>query len=112
VIHHGGIGTTAQCFAAGVPQLIMPMAHDQPDNAARVKRLGVGDYLYPRLFKWQRVAKVLTGMMGSAEMRAACGVLKRKVDEQMPPDAVTQIINEMAERALRIRQINGPGVPC
>src|SRR5438445_634188 len=48
VVHHGGIGTTSQCFRAGVPQLIMPMAHDQPDNAARVKRMGVGDYLYPK----------------------------------------------------------------
>lgn len=112
VIHHGGIGTTAQCFAAGVPQLMMPMAHDQPDNAARVKRLGVGDYLYPRMFKWQRVAKVLKGMMGSEEVRTACEGVKRKVSEQMPPGAVTQIVNEIAERALRIRQINGPGVPC
>lgn len=42
VAHHGGIGTTAQAFAAGVPQLIVPIAHDQPDNAARVAGLGCG----------------------------------------------------------------------
>ncbi len=34
IVHHGGVGTTAQCLAAGTPQLIMPMAHDQPDNGA------------------------------------------------------------------------------
>src|SRR5262249_32355180 len=39
VVHHGGIGTTSQCLAAGVPQLIMHMAHDQPDNAARILKL-------------------------------------------------------------------------
>ena len=32
VVHHGGIGTTAKCIAAGVPQLIIPRSHDQPDT--------------------------------------------------------------------------------
>jgi rhamnosyltransferase subunit B len=41
-VHHGGIGTTSQCLAAGVPQLVVPMSLDQPDNADRVARLGVG----------------------------------------------------------------------
>lgn len=42
IVHHGGIGTTAQALRAGRPQLVTPMAHDQFDNAARVKRLGAG----------------------------------------------------------------------
>lgn len=41
-VHHGGIGTTSQCLAAGLPQLVVPMSLDQPDNADRVKRFGVG----------------------------------------------------------------------
>jgi rhamnosyltransferase subunit B len=41
-VHHGGIGTVAQCLAAGIPQLVVAMALDQPDNALRVQRLGVG----------------------------------------------------------------------
>jgi len=50
VVHHGGIGTTAKCIAAGVPQLIVPRSHDQPDNARRIARLGLGGTLtYPRL---------------------------------------------------------------
>lgn len=35
VVHQGGVGTTGQALRAGVPQLIVPFAHDQPDNAAR-----------------------------------------------------------------------------
>lgn len=42
VVHHGGIGTTAQAIAAGIPQLIMPLAWDQYDNADRVTKLKVG----------------------------------------------------------------------
>jgi rhamnosyltransferase subunit B len=40
IVHQGGIGTTAQALRAGIPTLIMPYSHDQPDNAARVERLG------------------------------------------------------------------------
>lgn len=40
-IHHGGAGTTAHAMRAGKPTVIVPFAHDQFDNAARAKRLGV-----------------------------------------------------------------------
>ncbi|MFM7231550.1 MAG: glycosyltransferase, partial [bacterium] len=42
VVHQGGIGTTAQALRAGRPTLVVPFSHDQPDNAMRVVRLGVG----------------------------------------------------------------------
>jgi rhamnosyltransferase subunit B len=42
IVHQGGIGTTAQAMRSGRPMLVMPYAHDQPDNAYRVTRLGIG----------------------------------------------------------------------
>lgn len=45
VVHSGGIGTTAQALRAGRPQLVVPFGFDQPDNARRIRRLGVGDVL-------------------------------------------------------------------
>jgi rhamnosyltransferase subunit B len=45
LVHHGGIGTTAEALRAGTPQLVVPLAHDQFDNAARVRALGVGTFL-------------------------------------------------------------------
>jgi len=42
IVHHGGIGTTSKAFAAGIPQLVIPLAHDQHDNAARIERIGAG----------------------------------------------------------------------
>jgi rhamnosyltransferase subunit B len=110
VIHHGGIGTTAQCLAAGVPQLIMPMAHDQPDNAARVKRMGVGDYLYPKAFRAEEIARRLKELAASAAVKKACARYRCKMGQQMAPGAVAELIEEMGERALRVRRINGAGV--
>lgn len=46
LVHHGGIGTTARAFQAGVPQLIRARMYDQPDNGDRVTRLGVGRCLF------------------------------------------------------------------
>jgi rhamnosyltransferase subunit B len=42
IVHHGGSGTTGQAMRTGKPQLIVPFAWDQPDNGARVERLGCG----------------------------------------------------------------------
>ncbi len=40
-VHQGGIGTTAQALRAGKPMLVVPWAHDQPDNAERARKQGV-----------------------------------------------------------------------
>jgi UDP:flavonoid glycosyltransferase YjiC (YdhE family) len=36
LVHHGGLGTMARAFAAGIPQVITPMSFSQPDVAARM----------------------------------------------------------------------------
>jgi len=59
VVHHGGVGTTSQALAAGTPQLILPFAFDQPDNAVRIQRLGVGTWFYPR----RRLAKRMSAAL-------------------------------------------------
>ena len=41
IVHSGGIGTLAQALAAARPQLITPVAFDQPDNARRAENLGL-----------------------------------------------------------------------
>lgn len=70
-VHHGGIGTMSQSLAAGVPQLIMHMAHDQPDNADRVERLGAGIGLSVRQFKPERVTRELKRLLSDASIQEA-----------------------------------------
>lgn len=41
IVHHGGIGTFTQALRSGTPQLMVPTAHDQADNAARASALGI-----------------------------------------------------------------------
>lgn len=72
LVHHGGIGSTAEALRAGVPQLVVPMAHDQFDNAARVVALGVGATLPRPRYDGARVAKALAPLLASAEVRQRC----------------------------------------
>ena len=48
VVHHGGAGTTAEGFHAGVPCAICPFFGDQPGWARLSVRLGVGAAPVPR----------------------------------------------------------------
>lgn len=50
VIHHGGAGTTASVFHAGVPHIVVPHFGDQGFWAKEVKRLGCGISLSQK--KW------------------------------------------------------------
>jgi rhamnosyltransferase subunit B len=72
IVHHGGIGTTAQALAAGVPQLPVPMSFDQPDNAHRVERLGVGRALARSKYSAEAVVPLLAEMLKGSEVRARC----------------------------------------
>lgn len=84
VVHQGGVGTTAQALRAGVPQIIFPFAHDQPDNAGRITRLGVG-------FEWK-----------SAKGRAVASLFERF-------DVLSKRARDIGEL---VREENGPRAAC
>jgi rhamnosyltransferase subunit B len=104
LIHHGGIGTTAQAFAAGLPQLIMPMSHDQPDNAHRVECLGAGRSLPPKQFTAPAVAAALKDLIDSPKTRDSCRALATKFNGV---DALSQTA-DLIEQLLKNQTIAPP----
>lgn len=92
VIHHGGIGTTSQALASGVPQLIMPMAHDQPDNAHRIERLGVGLSLPPKQFNTAKVAAQLRRLLDVPTVTETCRAAAQRFEHETAiDDTIRQI---------------------
>ncbi len=83
LVHHGGIGTTAQALAAGIPQLVQPFSHDQPDNAARLLRLGVGTRLWRHEFSPAHLARELAAFADPARL-ARCAELARRIRQHDP----------------------------
>ena len=63
IVHQGGVGTVAQCLRAGKPMLIMPYSHDQPDNARRMRRLGVARVILRDNYTPAHVAAKLEAML-------------------------------------------------
>jgi rhamnosyltransferase subunit B len=72
LVHHGGIGTTAEALRAGTPQLVVPLAHDQFDNAARIEALGVGAGLPASRLDTARLVRTLHGLLGDAALARRC----------------------------------------
>lgn len=59
IVHQCGIGTTSQALYSGRPQILIPFAHDQPDNAVRVKKLGCGVVVFAKQLNVQKLAKAI-----------------------------------------------------
>jgi rhamnosyltransferase subunit B len=52
-----------QCLRAGKPMLIIPYSHDQPDNARRMKRLGVAKVIQKADYTPEEVTRKLRTML-------------------------------------------------
>jgi len=77
IAHQGGIGTTAQALRAGRPTLVMPYSHDQPDNAARVERLGTSRTIPRKQYSAVRVANELRELLDNPKYAAKAAEIAR-----------------------------------
>ena len=68
LVYHGGIGTLAQAVKAGVPQLVVPSAHDQFDNGWRIARLGLGRSLPRTRYRARRAAAEIGAILSDHAM--------------------------------------------
>lgn len=76
VVHHGGVGTTAEGLRAGVPALVCPFFGDQPYWGARVHNLGAGPRPIPqKRLSAPRLAAAITEMLGNGGMRGRAQTL-------------------------------------
>ncbi|OUL28676.1 glycosyl transferase [Nostoc sp. T09] len=95
IVHQGGIGTTAQALRAGCPTLVMPYSHDQPDNAARVERLGTSRNISRKQYLAARVAKELRELLENPNYTAKAAEIGRIIQAEngvgMACDAIEQI---------------------
>ena len=98
VVHHGGIGTSAQVLNAGVPQLVMPMGFDQPDNGSLLKRLGVAEVVHPKNFTAAVVASALERLLTNEETRARCERARTQMDPQAALKRACDLLEEAALR--------------
>ncbi|HEY9742287.1 MAG TPA: glycosyltransferase [Coleofasciculaceae cyanobacterium] len=82
IVHQGGIGTTAQALRAGRPTLVMPYSHDQPDNAARVARLGTSRTIPRKQYLASRVAHELRELLENSNYATKAAEIGRIIQAE------------------------------
>jgi UDP:flavonoid glycosyltransferase YjiC (YdhE family) len=100
VVHHGGIGTTAAALETGCPQLVLPLAWDQEDNAARVVGLGVGLTL-PTMRRTARHLNRALSKLIMPEFQNRCKAVAAQFTERdgldVAADYVEQLLSKTAD---------------
>jgi UDP:flavonoid glycosyltransferase YjiC (YdhE family) len=92
IVHQGGVGTTAQAMQAGRPMLVMPYSHDQPDNARRMRRLGVAGVIRRQEYTAPRAARRIQRILEHPRFAARAA----EVGEQMRREhGLTQVCDAL-----------------
>lgn len=96
LVHHGGIGNSAQALRAALPQLLTPMGFDQFDNAMRLERLGVAATVARSDTDFASMTPLLRGLLNSASVELAC----QQAAETVRKDQALNTICDVLEAAL------------
>jgi len=96
VVHSGGIGTLAQALAAGRPQLVVPVAFDQPDNARRTAALGVARVVPFRRATADAMSRELAALLGEPR----CAARAREIGAQITSEDGARVAADALERLL------------
>ncbi|MFA7269204.1 MAG: glycosyltransferase [Sterolibacterium sp.] len=94
VVHHGGIGSTAEALRAGLPQIVVPMAFDQFDNAARVEAMGVGFGLPQARLNRRSLRRRLAMLLGSESILENCRRAAAYFNNPDPSRLVAEMIED------------------
>jgi len=96
LIHHGGIGTTAEALRAGTPQLVVPLAHDQFENAARVTALGVGAALPSARLDEKRLVRRLGALLAAPGLATRTRAVAARFTPQTGVDRMCAALDDLA----------------
>ncbi|MHC2106085.1 glycosyltransferase [Methylobacterium sp. CM6246] len=107
LVHHGGVGTVAQALAAGIPQLVVPVAFDHFDEGRRLKDRTLGTTLSRHAFRPARAARVLGRLLADPAVTRACAQAKAHLAES--PDAIIAACDRVEELAFLTVE-RGPGL--
>ena len=100
IVHQGGVGTTGQGMRSGKPVLIVPHAHDQFDNGARVERLGCGRVLPRPRYNAESAIRELRPLLENPSYSAAAA----RVGEIVRQENGARVAADEIEKVLSVRE--------
>ncbi len=97
VIHHGGIGTTAQGLRAGVPALVVPWGFDQFFDGEQVRRIGAGLWMGRRYYTVERAEHALRSLLHDSSFRLRAQKVAGKIARE---DGVSVLCDQLQALAV------------
>ena len=98
-VHQGGSGTTGQALRAGRPMLVVPFGWDQPDNAARIERLGTGLHLARTGYSLDTTTKALHRLLSEPQFArratAIATAMKEEDGQTLACNAIEALLNQI-----------------
>ncbi len=98
VIHHGGLGTLARATRSGIPQLVLAAGSDRPDNAQRIQRLGIGEYLPLAQWKPEPISESLNRLIHSSAIHTRCHEMAAQIRVDDPATVITNVVATLVPR--------------
>jgi UDP:flavonoid glycosyltransferase YjiC (YdhE family) len=97
IVHQCGIGTTAQALSAGKPQILVPFAHDQPDNARRIKKLGIGVVISARSLTVHNLSSAIKNVTENSLIQNKAQAFSRVLSKDVFSRNIIQALDTFGE---------------
>lgn len=107
LVHHGGIGTSVQGMRAGIPQLVLPIAYDQPDNGHRIRQLKAGTVWMRNLRSPQDLDMSLKDAFKHADS-IALTTLRARLQHGLGPQLIADLLEQNGGENKRSARAAGP----
>ena len=95
MVHHGGSGTFLGTIAAGLPQVVVPLFADQPQNAASIARAGAGVAVHDREADVLRAA--ILRALEEDDMRRKAADLAEEMTAMTPMAHAVELMEAQAQ---------------
>jgi sterol 3beta-glucosyltransferase len=99
VVHHGGAGTTGAGLRAGIPNLVVPFAGDQPFWGKRVEMLGAGPRPIPvKRLSTQSLSTALQQAVEDQSMQKKAARIGEKIRAEQGVGETVHLVEQWTEK--------------
>jgi UDP:flavonoid glycosyltransferase YjiC (YdhE family) len=95
VISHGGSGTVMGALGCGLPMVLIPLAADQPENAARCAALGVARVLPPRDLSVETARQAVRSVLREESYRREAQRLRDEIARLPGPECAVELLEQL-----------------
>ena len=102
VITHGGLNTTLESLARGIPPVVLPIANDQPGVGGRVRHLGLGEVVWWNDISAETIRNAVRTVVEGGEYRERARAMAKRIGSVDGPVVAAELIDRAFTTRTRI----------